>query len=136
MLFANLVFFVALRSLFCHSCIMALNDTILRSLLCHSCIMALNDKILRSLLCHSCIMALTDTILRSLLCHSCIMALNDTILEFQGNLPVLNCHLCNFKLENVPSRKYLWIYSSAPIIVTSGCLWPSATVKSRVPRFF
>jgi hypothetical protein len=45
------------------------------------------------------------------------MVLNDTILEFQGNLHVLNYHVCNFKLVNVPLRKYLWIYISTPIIV-------------------
>jgi len=45
------------------------------------------------------------------------MVLNDTILEFQGNLPFINYHVCNFKLENVPLRKYLWIYFGIPIIV-------------------
>jgi hypothetical protein len=45
------------------------------------------------------------------------MVLNDTILEFQGNLHVSNYHVCNFKLENEPLRKYLSIYIGAPIIV-------------------
>jgi hypothetical protein len=45
------------------------------------------------------------------------MVLNDTILEFQGNLHVLNYHVGNFKLVNVPLRNYLWIYISTPIIV-------------------
>jgi hypothetical protein len=90
---------------------------------------------LGSLFCHSCIIALKDTILRSLFCHSCIMVLNDTILEFQGNLPVLNYHVCNFKLENVPLRKYLWIYFGAPIIVVgSKPQLPSTVVVNFVNR--
>jgi hypothetical protein len=63
------------------------------------------------------------------------MVLNDTILEFQGNLPVLNYHVCNFKLENVPLRKYLWIYFGAPIIVVgSKPQLPSTVVVNFVNR--